>query len=119
MTKDNLTVWKFNLPNYHTEIHISMPSGARILSVGNQRGQLVLWALVDPNAGTSMRKFMVCETGRGTHILTFADLASSPKMWYDHEGRFGEFSYLSRYIGTVQIEHSGGSLYVLHVFEVL
>ncbi len=66
-----------------------MPAGAVVLHVGIQHRILTLWALVDPDAAPSIRRFAVVGTGR-----------PAPE---DHEGR---------HVGTV-IE----GLFVWHVFE--
>lgn len=69
-----------------------MPRGARILSVGAQRGQICLWALVDTEAPEEARCFRVYGTGRpvevenllfiGTVILGEGDL-----VWHIFEAR--------------------------------
>ena len=41
------TIWKYTLKS---EITISMPEDAQILSVHEQHGEAQLWALVDPDA---------------------------------------------------------------------
>lgn len=45
------------------ECWVSMPRGARVLSVGAQGGDLVVWALVDTTAFSAMRHFRVFGTG--------------------------------------------------------
>lgn len=42
---------------------VDMPVGAEVLDAQLQRGQLVLWAIVDPDAETEQRLFRVCMTG--------------------------------------------------------
>jgi hypothetical protein len=43
------TIWKFELEVTDLQ-EVVMPSGAEILSVGNQDGKLCLWAMVSPTA---------------------------------------------------------------------
>jgi hypothetical protein len=45
------------------ECSIEMPKGARVLSVGEQEADLVLWAIVDPEAPKAKRDFRVFGTG--------------------------------------------------------
>lgn len=71
-------------------IEIEMPKGAEILSFQTQYEQPCIWAIVDPEAETEMRKFRVCGTG---HELS---------------------AHLGKFIGTTQV--SGGRL-VWHLFE--
>jgi hypothetical protein len=56
------TIWKFELPNESVG-SLVMPRGAKLLSVGEQRGAMVLWAAVDPKAETVIRKVQVIGTG--------------------------------------------------------
>ena len=73
---------------------IQMPYGAKILSVGIQGGEAVLWALVDPENIVTMdkRKIYIVNTG----------------------GELGDQFDGRRFIGTL-IFGSGG--FILHVFE--
>lgn len=71
---------------------VEMPSGAEILCVQTQRGDVCLWALVNPNNSPEERRFRIAGTGHP------ADECSA-----------------NRYIGTVQM--MSGAL-VWHVFEV-
>lgn len=75
-----------------TAADVEMPHGARLLSVGAQGDDMVVWAIVDPQAKAVVRRFAVYPTG----------LTEVPA----HPGRF---------LGTVMFE--GGRL-VFHVFEV-
>ena len=56
------TIWKYPLEITDRQA-LSLPVGADILSVGNQNGTLMLWALVDPNNGVSARKIHIFGTG--------------------------------------------------------
>jgi len=86
-----MTIWKYNVP-VEDEVTLEMPKGARLLSFQAQEYDLVLWALVDPNANIEMRRFNVYGTG---HPIP---------------------SIEQQYIGTAQ-EQGVGSL-VWHLFEV-
>ena len=70
---------------------IGMPTGAEILSVGEQNGELVMWARVNPDNPHGLRNIVIKGTGHpiGAHEL-------------------------GRFIGTVIM--LGGRL-VWHVFE--
>jgi hypothetical protein len=57
MTK---TIWKFLFPG---DGAISMPIGAKILCIHEQRGTICLWAEVDPQADKCERYFRVYSTG--------------------------------------------------------
>jgi hypothetical protein len=83
------TIWKYVLSQ---EIELDMPYGAQILSVREQGEDLCLWALLDPKAPTTKRRFAVY--GTGWDVLPGA----------------------MQYIGTGHLR--GGAL-VFHVFELL
>lgn len=86
-------IWKFSLPSPNLEglVSISMPKGARLLTVQVQRKEPCLWALVDPRAEKEERRFHVFGTGHPHPESTFAAL---------------------RFVGTFQIEDT----LVFHVF---
>jgi len=86
------TIWKFEVPILD-EFTLRMPEGAKVLSVGEQWGTLVLWALVDPTAECVDKRFAVRGTGHPTHDLSAED-----------------------YIGTAI---TGGGSLVWHVFGVM
>lgn len=83
------SVWKFEILQVNHNA-VSMPKGAKLLTVGYQCGQLCVWAEVDPTAPQETRALLVTGTG------------------WDIEDEFVE------YIGTAFIE-----AYVFHVYEVL
>jgi hypothetical protein len=56
------TIWKFGLEIVDSQ-RISMPRGAEILSVGNQRDTLCMWASVDAEAPLVNRCFEIRGTG--------------------------------------------------------
>lgn len=86
-----LKIWKYTLPVSDHPV-VSMPKGARVLSVDVQHGDVQVWVLVDPEAPTELRKFRMAGTG---HSLE------------------KEIESL-RFIGTVQM--MGGNL-IWHIFE--
>lgn len=58
-------IWKFALPigEMDYEIFHDMPRGAKVLSAGNQRENLVIWAEVVPSHVRCKRRFMILPTG--------------------------------------------------------
>jgi hypothetical protein len=85
-------IWKYELEVTDVQT-IHFPPGAQILSVGEQRGKLVLWAMVDSEAVPSdLRVFEVLGTGNPV-----------PQQNY----------HIRKFLGTVQISH-----FVRHVFEL-
>ena len=92
------TVWKFPLYpsppplSFTGDVVVWMPQGAQVLTVQAQEDVPVLWALVDTEAVSGPRHFLVVGTG---HDM------GDPAV---------------RYVGTVQL--FGGGL-VLHVFEAV
>lgn len=56
----NRVIYKYPIA---PDASIPMPQGARILSVAVQRNQPCIWALVDPQAPTEMRRFRTVATG--------------------------------------------------------
>lgn len=86
-----MLVYKYKLPT-NGYVEIEMPRMAELLYVAEQNGDLCLWALVDPDAWTVMRRFRIAGTGH----------AMAP-------------SECEHYIGTVLMS---GGLVVWHVFEI-
>lgn len=82
------TVHKYSLQleDYTT---VSMPQYAELLTVGEQNDQLMLWARVNTNCRTEVRRFRVVGTGHPEAV--------------------------GKYVGTALLH--GGHL-VLHVFDV-
>jgi len=90
-------VWKYNL-SLTNEQSVSMPDGAVVLTVQEQRGVLTFWALVNPEARRVDRSFRIVGTGHPVDLP--ADQAPTLTLgWH--------------YIDTVQM-----GLLVWHVFEV-
>lgn len=84
------SVWKFQIPVDDHPV-MNLPVGASILSVAFQGEDLVLWALVDPDADKEPRRLRVAGTG---HAIEESDL---------------------RFIGTAVHTRTG---LVFHVFEI-
>ena len=55
-----LPIWKFDIT---TEERLQLPVGASLLSVAEQHGRLVLWALVTPTNALETRRVSVYGTG--------------------------------------------------------
>lgn len=86
-------VYKYVLTDVVGEAqHVPMQVGAEIVSCQVQRGNIMLWAIVDLDAELEVRHFLIEVTGY--------PLPGNPV----------------RYLGTVQLE--GGTL-VFHVFELV
>jgi len=56
------TIWKYQL-EVKDEIFLTMPADAKLLHVGFQNGEPVLWALLNPENEYVERKIMVTGTG--------------------------------------------------------
>lgn len=87
-SKNMQSIWKYELEIADYQ-EIMIPSGADIISVGNQRGILCLWARVDHSKEKKSRRIMIVGTGQGHDNLP-----------------------MERFIGTVIVEP-----YVWHVFD--
>lgn len=81
-------IWKFSLQITRRLQGVSIPRGAEILSVQEQRGSVCLWALCDPDEPPVQRYFSIVGTGHK----------------FDPRAR--------KYLGTAQIGE-----FVWHVFE--
>lgn len=81
------TVWKYKL-----RPEIEIPRGAEVLSVHEQRGELWIWAVVNPNNRSEKRGFAVFETDEDVPDMSL------------------------KFIGTVLLNHGRS---VQHVFEIL
>ena len=85
-----MVIWKYELLIQDTQ-QVEMPWRAEILSVGNQDGNLCLWAMGDPAIGMNTRIIEIVGTGQ--------PLQSS-------------FPIIKKFIGTVIMKQ-----FVWHVFE--
>jgi len=59
----NTVIWKFLVTN-PVAGEIEMPTGAEILHVEMQHGNVCMWAKVDPDAALIRREFMIEGTGQ-------------------------------------------------------
>jgi len=62
LTEQQLVVWKYPVRNL-SQFTLSVPIGARILTVQKQRSQPQMWMLVDPEASCEERIFRIIGTG--------------------------------------------------------
>ena len=85
-------IWKYEIVTTNTQ-SLTIPYGAEILTIQDQKGTLCMWVLVDPNEEKEKRVFEVFGTGQDIHY----DLGVSRK-----------------YIGTYQ-ERAGHLIF--HLFE--
>ncbi len=87
-----MRVFKYTIPveNYFS---LSLPRGAKILTVQEQYNNPQIWALVDPNNRTEIRKFRLAGTG---HLIQ-------------------ENTDSLDYIGTFQL---ADGQFIGHVFEI-
>ncbi len=59
-----MTIWKFEVPVNDESTEIELPMGARIVHVGAQHADTVIfWAIVDKEMPTQHRTFTVVGTG--------------------------------------------------------
>lgn len=71
-----MQIWKFTLEVYD-ETRVSMPVGARILTVQAQMEQPCIWAICNPTAEREWRHFRIYGTGQdmpdnpGVYVGTF------------------------------------------------
>lgn len=54
-------IWKYTLDKLDKRLDI--PASAKILAVHEQRGEICLWATVDPGMDRESRRFLVIGTG--------------------------------------------------------
>lgn len=79
-------VFKYPIP-ITDAFAIDMPVGAQILDVQDQRGQLCMWALVDPEAEIEQRSFRLAGTGHpikgwGLHHIATVQMAEGTLVWH-------------------------------------
>lgn len=88
------TFWKYELDLYGDQT-LELPVGSRIATVQSQKGNLCIWALVDPDETETEERTIEIHTTGG--MITYTD------------------EIHKRYIGTVQMDNGE---FVAHVFEV-
>lgn len=87
-----MVIWKFELKVTDMQ-HISMPSGAEILSVANQNGALCLWAMVHPEHPKEERSIEIIGTGNpipvgmGVDRKFIGTAVVNPFVWHVFERR--------------------------------
>jgi hypothetical protein len=64
-----ITVWKYPFP-IQDSFALSLPTGARIVHVEDQRGRACLWAMVDTSRPLDVRHFRVVGTGHEIPVTT-------------------------------------------------
>lgn len=85
-------IYKYKVRN--GGVYTMMPAGAKPLSIGQQGGDIMCWAIVDPDAAPlAKRKILAIPTG---------------KAFGNHDGYPGQF------IGTVQMDNG----LVFHFFDL-
>ena len=59
-----MKIFKYPLVQDPDRLHyVEMPAGAKMLHVGEQHGELYVWAMVNPNSTAVNYKFFVLGTG--------------------------------------------------------
>lgn len=84
-------VFKWIVSSPADEVQLYMHHGAEVIHVGEQHGQLCIWALIDESAPRQHRSFRIAGTGHDVDCTTW-----------------------NKYLGTVHL--AGGAL-IFHVFE--
>lgn len=96
-------IYKYPLPPFDAVQWVTMPSSSTVLSAIEQKGQIILYALVpDPNASSlwnSQKRILVLGTGQ-----TFNE---------DRENDIRPFDEM-RFINTVKVGN-----FVWHIFELV
>jgi len=77
-----MKIFKYYLPVRQTSVLVEMPSDAKVLSCGNQRGQLVVWCAVSPLNRMVQRRFTVVPTGDAEPNGVFIGTAQFDSGWY-------------------------------------
>lgn len=81
------TIYKYTLSITDVQT-VSLPSGANILHIGAQRGELCLWAWVDPTASPIERTLIIVGTGNPVPALELRyiwTVALGPYVWHIFE----------------------------------
>lgn len=84
-------IYKYSLGIPETRAIVILPTGSKILSVGNQNGDAVLWAVVDAFSASAFRK----------EIIMVMTGQSIPE-------------YAGKFLGTVQFANGN---FIAHYFE--
>lgn len=60
-----MMIYKYPLVQDPTSLqYVKMPANAKVLHVGEQHGELYVWAMINPNATVVNYKFFVLGTGQ-------------------------------------------------------
>lgn len=81
-------VWKYALAIDDAQT-IEIPEGAELLTVGNQNGELVLWARVNPSGDPVRREILIRGTGHpigGWPYVGSAQFADGLLVWHVFDG---------------------------------
>ena len=85
-------IWKYELwaDGVADEVFISMPRGAKILTVQFQGGAPTIWAEVDPDERLEVRRFRIAGTGHPVTVLPKTYIGTcisetSPLVWHVYE----------------------------------
>ena len=85
-----MKIYKYELKIEDYQV-LKMPRGAKVLSVGNQRGKVCLWALCDQDAPVSLRAFEIAGTGnpiaedRAIERVFIGTVIAEPFVWHVFE----------------------------------
>ena len=99
-----LGIWKYPIRDIAEPLldhEIEVPVGSKVLSVGRQGRDLVVWVL-------------------GARYGTGPDVSETETLWFrigltGHDPRLHKFGGLERFLGTVEFEEYG---LVLHVWQI-
>lgn len=84
----NKTIWKFELSVTDVQ-QVSMPRGAKILSVADQRGVLCMWAEVATDEPKEPRSIRIYGTGHpmdnGDRETFIGTAQAGPFVWHVYE----------------------------------
>lgn len=86
-----MTIWKYPI-EIDDRVDIEMPRNAQLIYVGDQAGQLTVWAMVDDRERPALRTLLI----RGTGHPCPDD---------------------APYVGSAQVLRSSGYGFVWHVFD--
>ena len=83
-----MTIFKFELKITDRQL-LFLTEGATVISIGNQRGNLCLWVLLDPEATTKPITIAVIETGhpinKDTKMKHLGSAVIEPFVWHVFE----------------------------------
>ncbi len=80
-------IWKYPVP-IQDRFDLTLPKGAKILTIQIQYDQLQLWALVNPGADQETRHFRLTETGHPiikTNLVYISTVQQGQYVWHIFE----------------------------------